>query len=163
MHPVLTRTEAEDFLFAETALLDAWQLNEWLALFTNDAIYEVPPAGTGDDARSDSCLFYVADDRFRLGHRVQRLMSPEAHSEQPRSVCVRMVGNVRVMPGDDATAVVHCSFVTWRSKHDMTDVYPGHHRYVLRRDDDGALRIAAKRSTLALNNLRPQGRVSIIL
>jgi len=37
-----TRSEIEDFLYHEAALLDDWQLPEWLALYTADARYEVP-------------------------------------------------------------------------------------------------------------------------
>jgi p-cumate 2,3-dioxygenase beta subunit len=36
------RQEVEDFLFREAELLDNWQLDEWLALFTEDARYVVP-------------------------------------------------------------------------------------------------------------------------
>ena len=36
------RLDVEEFLYAEAALLDAWHLDEWLALFTGDARYEVP-------------------------------------------------------------------------------------------------------------------------
>ena len=39
---VVTRAEVEDFLYHEAALLDGWQLDEWLALLTEDARYEVP-------------------------------------------------------------------------------------------------------------------------
>ena len=38
----LTRSDIEDFLFAEADLLDQWRLPEWLTLFTDDAKYEVP-------------------------------------------------------------------------------------------------------------------------
>ena len=38
---MLTRTQAEDFLFAEAELLDDWQLQPWAALFTEDAVYEI--------------------------------------------------------------------------------------------------------------------------
>ena len=33
---VATRAEVEDFLFHESALLDAWNLDEWLTLFDPD-------------------------------------------------------------------------------------------------------------------------------
>ena len=90
------------------------------------------------------------------------LKNPEAHSEFPRSVCVRVVSNVRIVKTEGNRAHVEAVFVTYRSKNEITDIFPGHHRYILETRDDG-LRIVSKRSTLALNNLRPQGRVSIIL
>ena len=90
-----TRAELEDFLFLEAALLDNWQLDDWLALFAPGARYFVPPAGADDDADPASTLFYVADDYHRLCERVKRLNKRTAHAEFPRSRCRRMVSNVR--------------------------------------------------------------------
>ncbi len=158
---MLARAEVEDFLFHETALLDAWRLEEWLALFTEDAVYEVPTAGSADDADSAKSLFYIADDYSRLRARVKRLMSAAAHSEFPRSHTARMLGNVRILRQEQGRAEIGCTFITYRSKRSKTDAFFGHHRYVL--DSHGELRIASKRSFLDADNLRPQGRVSIIL
>lgn len=154
--------EVEDFLIAEAALLDAWELDAWFELFAEGATYEVPQAAAAEDASPETSLFYIADDYFRLGQRIRRLKNPEAHSEFPRSVCARLVSNVRIVKTEGNLAHVAAVFVTYRSKNEITDVFPGHHRYILEARDDG-LRIVSKRSTLALNNLRPQGRVSIIL
>ena len=38
----LLKQEIEDFLYREAALLDAWQLDDWLELLTDDAQYRVP-------------------------------------------------------------------------------------------------------------------------
>ena len=73
-----------------------------------------------------------------------------------------MIGIVRIVAADERQVEVSSTFVTYRSKNGVTDVYPGRHSYRLSASDDG-WRIAFKRSTLALDNLRPQGRVSIIL
>ncbi len=37
------RQMVEDFLFREAELLDDWRLDDWAALFTEDARYIVPP------------------------------------------------------------------------------------------------------------------------
>lgn len=47
----LTRSEVEDFLYHEAALLDDWQLDDWLALYTADARYEVPATDLPRDAK----------------------------------------------------------------------------------------------------------------
>jgi hypothetical protein len=39
-----------------------WRLPEWLALFTEDAKYEVPRTDLPADASSATSLFHVADD-----------------------------------------------------------------------------------------------------
>jgi p-cumate 2,3-dioxygenase beta subunit len=158
----LTRSECEDLLYHEAALLDEWRLDEWFDLFADGATYEVPTAGASDDVKSSEALFYVADDYARLRYRVDRLKSPGAHSEWPRSDTSRIIGNVRLLGVGEGGEKVSCTFATYRSKNGITDLFVGHILYVLRRDDAG-LRILSKRVMLDLNSLRPQGRVSILL
>ncbi len=156
-----TRAELEDFLFLEAALLDNWQLDEWLALFAPGARYFVPPAGADDDADPASTLFYVADDYHRLCERVKRLNKRTAHAEFPRSRCRRMVSNVRLLTGDAARFTVTSNYVTWRSKLGVTDTFFGHHLYEMTRVD-GRLRILSKKTFLDQDDIRDQGKVSII-
>ncbi len=81
---LLLRLRIEDFLFEESDLLDQWRLDEWLALFTEDAHYYVPPTDLrGDDADPNTSLFYICDDRNRMNERVIRLKKASAHSEWP--------------------------------------------------------------------------------
>lgn len=156
------RTRIEDFLYHEAELLDQWKLPEWLALFTDDAQYEVPCTDLPPDASSSENLFYIADDRFRLGERVKRLMKKTAHSEYPHSRTRRMVGNVRVRPQDDGSLQVGSVFSTYRTKDGTTDLYFGSATHVLVPADDG-YRIRSKRCMLDGDGLRPVGRLSIIL
>ncbi|MGE0487075.1 MAG: aromatic-ring-hydroxylating dioxygenase subunit beta [Gammaproteobacteria bacterium] len=160
--PTVTRAELEDFLYLEAALLDDWDLDGWLALFVDGARYRVPPAGANDDADPATTLFYIADDYHRLTERVKRLKKRTAHAEFPRSRCRRMVSNVRILGGDDACFTATSNYVTWRSKMGRTDTFFGHHRYELTRRD-GALRILAKTTFLDQDDIREQGKVSIIV
>jgi p-cumate 2,3-dioxygenase subunit beta len=158
----LSRSEAEDFLFHEAALLDEWQMDDWLGLFAEGATYEVPPANAMDGVTSDNSLFYIADDYERLGYRVARLNDKGAHAEYPHSRCVRMISNVRILSQSAAGCEVSSVFTTFRSKADVTDTYFGRHLHVLRQVD-GTLKIVSKRTMLDMSSLRPQGRVSIIV
>jgi len=163
MSPLRPRADYEDFLYHEAALLDAWQLEQWLGLFAEGARYEVPTAGNNEQANSDHDLFYIADDWFRLKHRVARLMKKSGHSEYPRSNGLRLISNVRVLGQDDnGDTRVTSAFITYRSINDQTQNYFGHHHYRLI-EVDGALRIRYKRSCLAMSSLRAQGRISIIV
>lgn len=157
-----SRADYEDFLYHEAALLDEWRLDEWFALFTENATYEVPTAGARDDVDSAEALFYIADDYGRLHHRIERLKKSGAHSEFPRSDSARLVSNVRILERGESGDRVGCTFVTYRSKNDITDIFFGHmlYRFAV---TDGVLKIAEKRVMLDMNNLRPQGRISIIL
>jgi p-cumate 2,3-dioxygenase beta subunit len=158
----LSRADCEDFLYHEAALLDDWKLDEWFALFAPGSTYEVPTAGAADDISSSEALFYIADDYDRLRYRVERLKSPMAHSEWPRSDTARIIGNVRLLGEDEAGLQLRCTFVCYRSKNNVTDVFVGHCLYALC-GEPGGIRIASKRVMLDVNSLRPQGRVSILL
>ena len=115
----ISRSDIEDYLYAEAALLDAWSLDEWLQLFDDDAKYEVPCNDTPDgDPTTD--LMLIDDDLTRLKARVERLNSRRAHREYPHSRTNHQVLNVRVVNEqvDDAGQVtelsVSASFTVWR-------------------------------------------------
>src|ERR1700742_3372342 len=158
----IERSHVEEFLFNEADLLDQWRLPEWLELFTEDATYEVPGTDLPADASSDTNLFYIADDRIRLGERVERLMKRTAHAEFPHSKTSRIVGNVRIRSRTDDEMGVSCVFQTLRTKDGTTDLYFGKSNYRLTTSGDG-LRIREKRCLLGSEGLRPHGRISIVL
>ena len=159
---MMLRLRVEDFLFHEAELLDAWKLNEWLALFADDAIYQVPSTDLTDADSADDNLFYVADDRARLEERVIRLNKRGAHAEQPRSKTRHVVTNIRCERREDGEIAARAAFVTFRAKGGHTDHFVGHSRYRLREAGDSFL-IAEKRCALDMDGLRPQGRISILL
>jgi p-cumate 2,3-dioxygenase subunit beta len=158
----VTRAEIEDFLFEEAALLDNWQLLEWVALFEKGASYFVPPAGSPDDADPATTLFYVADDYHRLTERAKRLLKRTAHVEYPHSRCRHMVSNVRIVGGIDEEFEVTSNFATYRTKRGRTELYFGHHRYVMT-NTSGTIRIRRKTSFLDTDDIVEQGKVSIII
>jgi p-cumate 2,3-dioxygenase beta subunit len=158
----VTRAQLEDFLYEEAALLDAWKLTEWFALFVPGARYLVPPAGSDDDADPATTLFYVADDYHRLGERVKRLGKKTAHVEFPHSRCRRVVTNVRLLDGTNDDFRATSNFVTYRSKRNVTETYLGHHLYRLCVRGD-TIKILEKRSFLDTDDIYTQGKVSIIL
>lgn len=161
MHTI-TRAAVEEFLYQEAALIDEWRLPEWLTLFTDDAHYYVPSTDIAGDASPENNLFYIADDRFRLGERVVRLMKRTAHAEYPRSKLSHLISNVLVRELPDGEVEARSVFITYRSKDGQTDVYFGRNVHRLVPTPDG-LRIREKRAILASDGLRPQGRVSFIL
>jgi len=157
----IPRQQVEEFLYTEAALLDAWQLGDWLLLFDEDAKYEVPcnDAPDGDPARD---LMLIDDNYARLASRVDRLNSRRAHREYPHSRTNHQVFNVRVqdLPADELS--VNASFTVWRFRAGRTSCYVGQYHYRLRRSA-GGFRIAAKRAELDMTDLRSVGDVAIIL
>jgi 3-phenylpropionate/cinnamic acid dioxygenase small subunit len=89
-----------DFLIEEAQLLDADQLDEWMALLTDDIFYSMPTrqtlarkSGRGFDAKM--AFFYENMDSLRF--RIRRLMHSEnAYAEDPPSRVRRLITNVRV-------------------------------------------------------------------
>ncbi len=159
---LLLRLRVEELLFQEADLLDRWQLDDWLALYTEDAHYYVPPSDVdGDSADPDTSLFYVMDDRIRMRERVVRLSKVGAHSEHPRSKVRHLVSNTRVSR-DGELIRARSSFAVWRSKDATSDVFVGHYLHEIV-ERAGALMIAKKTCVLDMEALRPHARISIIL
>jgi p-cumate 2,3-dioxygenase subunit beta len=153
------RLDVEEFLYHEAALLDAWRLDDWLALFTADARYEVPSTDRpgGEPA---TALMLISDTRPMIAARVKRLNSRKAHREFPWSRTRRIIGNVRVaQDGDEVEATAN--FVVYRSRRDV-NVYMGQYRYRLVRDDD-TFKIRFRRAELDVETLDSHGTLSIIL
>ena len=162
---IATQYRVEQFLYREAALLDEWKLDEWLALFAPACRYEVTPLGE-DDAPSmspEQVYFLIADDHERLAARVERMKSPAAHVENPRSRTRHLYSNVRIADDDGTRLSLWFNFHTFRNRNRQTFSYMGQTRCELLRDADGALSIVAKRIMLDMDALIPQGKVSIFL
>ena len=160
--PKVTRGEVEDLLFHEAALLDAWKLDEWLALLTEDARYEVP-SNDRPDADPGGTLFTIADDIGRIRARIARLKDKNAHAEFPRSRTRRLISNVRVLGRNASELRVEANFVVYRFRRDESvREYVGRYRYVLRAGR-GGLRIARRQAVLDAMELGSMGLVSFIL
>ncbi len=158
--PSVTRAQVEDFLYREAALLDAWQLDEWLGLLTEDTTYRVPSNDApGSDPRAT--LFIIADDRARIRARVTRLKDRSAHAEFPPSRTRRLISNVRIVGEEPLRA--EANFVVYRFRRDE-DVrqYVGKYKYTFRQIE-GELRIAAREAILDAMELGSLGAVSFIL
>lgn len=161
---LLTRTEAEDFLYHEAELLDGWQLPDWAALYTEDALYEVtsPVSGDPQNAEPENELFLIADRIDRIRGRATRLMKKSAHAEYPRSKTRHMISNVRIVGAQDGGTRLRCNFAVFRTKEDTTSIFMGESFYTIVREE-GGLKVKAKRAILDLNSLYNQGRLTIIL
>ena len=157
---VAARADVEAFLYREAALLDVWNLDEWLQLFDLDAKYEVP-CNDALDGEPDHDLLLIDDDHRRLQSRVERLNNRRAHREYPHSRTNHQVFNVQVRPAGEEWSVT-ASFTVWRFRDGKSSAYVGHYRYRLRAGDNG-FRIAYKRAELDLTDLRQVAEVAIIL
>jgi ethylbenzene dioxygenase subunit beta len=148
--PVLV-SEVEQFLFAEARLLDEERYQEWLALLTDDVHYRVPGVDYrrrrdfAGAARPDA-MAYFDDTKDLLALRVQRLVDETAWSEDPPTRHLHLVSNIEVAPaGTPGELLVHSAFVNHRCQRDTDQaVAYGRREDILRRSDDGGLRIARR-------------------
>ena len=154
--------EAERLIYLEGELLDDWRLDDWLKLYTGDMTYLVPTPGMPMDCSPDTSLFLINDDRFRMESRVKRLKKKTAHSEYPHSTTVHMFSNLRVAGQDGEGTHVHGVFHVSRYRDGITDIFMGRVRYRLVKQGDDVL-IRYKRCDLGVDELVPQGRLTIIL
>ena len=142
---MLDHARCEQFLMQEARLLDEAKFDDWLALFTNDAWYWVPSEPNQDNPHDTVSLMY--DDRRLLETRIRRLASPRMYSQEPRSRCSRMVGNVTLEDVEGRAATVRSKFLMIEYRREQQRLFAGTalHRLV---QLEGAIRIAWKRVDL---------------
>ncbi len=156
----VSREEVEDFLYEEAALLDAWKLDEWLGLLTEDATYRVP-SNDRPDADPRGTLFTIADDIARIRARVTRLKDRNAHAEFPPSRTRRLITNVRIVERNPLRVEANFVVYRYRRNEDVRE-FVGRYRFVLKMVD-GKMKIAAREAVLDAQELASLGAVSFIL
>lgn len=136
-----------DLVYEEARLLDEKRLDEWYELFTDDGRYWMPlTRGQPDDATHTS-LFH--EDKLLLKIRIERLRSPNAHSQQQPSFCQHVLQCPTVQQADPSNNryVTRTPFIYFESQLDRHLILAGvasHHLTLL----DGRLRIRLKKVEL---------------
>ena len=153
---------ATDFLYREAQLADEGRYAEWLALWTDDAVYWVP-ASTDPAADPDKHLSHIYDNRARLETRVKMLETGVRWSQAPASLMRRLISNVEVR--EEAGALVtESNFILGelavQARHEM-HWWVGRATHRLRRVD-GALRLVAKKVVL-VNAAEPLPNLGFLL
>ncbi len=160
--PLIARQQVEDFLYAEAALLDAWKLDEWLTLLSDDAVYRVPSNDRPESNPKDT-LFTIADDIHRIRARVTRLKNTSAHAEFPRSRTRRLITNVRIVAQDAQTVSIEANFIVYRfRRNESVYQFVGQYRYELR-IDGASFKIASRVAIIDAIELGSLAAVSFIL
>jgi benzoate/toluate 1,2-dioxygenase subunit beta len=145
---ILNRSEAEDILYVEARLLDERRYEQWLGMFSADAIYWVPANGDGVDPKREVAIIY--DDMARLSGRIARLTSGGAHAQSPPSKTRRVVSNVQIEESAENAATVLCTFIMYELRHSKERIFAGRGEYRMR-FDDGRWKIAGKKAVLVNN------------
>ena len=84
----ITDAQLIDLIYRETELIDALQLQDWEALFTDDGHYWMPLTHGQTDPILQGSLMY--EDKMLLKIRVERFFGKRTFSQQPQSVRDRL-------------------------------------------------------------------------
>ncbi|MBM9464500.1 aromatic-ring-hydroxylating dioxygenase subunit beta [Aeromicrobium sp. YIM 150415] len=152
----MTATVAE-FLYHEAALLDEGDLEGWLELYDESAIYSIPQSAN-DHVHKVSIVY---DDHRRLVERVIRLRSGFAYSQEPASTTVHLIGNVRIAGEHEAGLRVASSMLITEVRRGRQNLYAGLVEHVLRPEGD-SFRILRKEIRLANCDL-PLGNLTFLM
>src|SRR5262249_53555333 len=98
-----------EFLHREARLADEARYGEWLALWTDDAVYWVP-ATTDPGADPDKHLSHIYDNRGRLETRIKLLQTGFRYSQEPASPMRRLISNIEVAPAENGELVAESNF-----------------------------------------------------
>lgn len=160
MHPV------QDLILREAQLLDEMRLDDWLALYTDDATYWVPIDEKVDPLKDSSIIY---DNRLRLAMRVEQIMRQNRVAQSPMSNTLRMVSNISVEAIDEQSAAASYGMLLtevrsgdWRQQGlGGTRFFPGHCKLTCK-NQGGEWRIQHKTIVL-LNRKQPILGLSFII
>ena len=141
--------EVLEFLYREADLLDSNRYSEWLGLFTDDVVYEMPVRTTqylSQGAGFQTMTFF--DDNIRsLRTRVRRLETDAAWAETPPSRTRHYVSNLLIEAGShDGELLAATNFMITRTRGEQGyQLFTGRREDTLRRAGDDSFRIARRR------------------
>jgi benzoate/toluate 1,2-dioxygenase subunit beta len=142
------RRQIEDFLYHEARLMDGHAYDEWLALWTEDALYWVP--SNDDDIDPEHHVSIVYENRAGLEDRIARLKSGAAYAQDPKSRLSRVVSNIEAEEGNNGEVTVYATFNLTALRRRRMDIFAGRSIYKLRYYGD-SFKIAYKK-VLLINN-----------
>ncbi|HUP35554.1 MAG TPA: aromatic-ring-hydroxylating dioxygenase subunit beta [Candidatus Limnocylindria bacterium] len=152
-----------EFLHREARLADEARYAEWLALWTDDAVYWVP-ATTEPDADPETRISHIYDNRARLETRIKLLQTGHRYSQEPASLMRRLISNVEVAEEPDGRLVAGSNFMlaelSVQAKAEM-HWWVGRATHHLRRGD-GPLRMSLKKVVL-INAAEPLPNLSFLI
>ncbi len=129
--------------------MDEHKYDEWLSLWTDDALYWIPCNRDDVDPMREVSIIY--DDRASLEDRLHRLKGPAAHAQDPKSRMRRLISNVEVEEGGDGELTVYSNFMLAELRRGKQDIFAGRTIHRLRREN-GSFKIAYKKVLLVNND-----------
>ncbi len=143
--------EVTQFLYREARILDEERYEEWLGMMTDDIHYWMP--GIQARHRKDKApvldpkrMAFFDDDMLNMRRRVTRFKDPTAWAEDPPTRSCHVISNIEVELTDKANEFkAYSTFINCRGRSETEEFWlAGRRTDVLRRGDDGLLRLAAR-------------------
>ena len=143
------RQLVEQFLYYEADLMDEHRYDEWLELWTDDALYWVPTGRDEVDPKREISLIY--DDRTRLQVRIARLKSGFAHAQEPKSRMRRLISNIVVGEETNRDILSRSNFLLVELRRGKQDLFAGRTIHRLR-PYAGSFKLVFKKVLLVNND-----------
>jgi benzoate/toluate 1,2-dioxygenase subunit beta len=143
------QARVESFLYREARLMDENAYDEWLSLWTDDALYWVPCNRDDSDPTREVSAIY--DNRVRLQGRIDRLKSGVAFAQEPKSRMRRLISNIEIEQADNGELLVSSNFMLVELRRSKQDVFAGRTIHRLR-SEGGSFRISQKKVLLVNND-----------
>ncbi|WP_228764673.1 3-phenylpropionate/cinnamic acid dioxygenase subunit beta [Limnohabitans sp. Rim11] len=143
--------EVSQFLYREARILDEERYEEWLGMMTDDIHYWMP--GIQARHRKDKTprldpkrMAFFDDDMLNLRRRVTRFMDPTAWAEDPPTRACHVISNIEVEMTDKPDEFkAYSAFINCRGRGEAEEFWlTGRRSDILRRSNDGTLRIASR-------------------
>jgi len=155
----MKRQQIENFIYREARLMDEHRYDEWLALWTDDAVYWVPSNNDESDPMQNVSIIY--DDRRRISDRINRLKSGMAYAQKPPSRMRRVVSNLEVEEGGNDEVTVYSNFVLTEIRRGIRNIWCGRTVHRLRMEN-GDLKMGFKKVLLLENDAEIPSLVFLI-
>lgn len=149
LEDVVRHHEICQFLYREARLQDEHRVEEWEALWTDDAVYWIPANGDGGDPEREMSIVY--DNRSRIGLRIRQFLTGKRFSQMPASRLRRVVGNVEVLGEEAGGTRVSANMLLAESHRRGQVLWAARTEYLLRRVA-GQWRMACKKVVLVNND-----------
>jgi 3-phenylpropionate/cinnamic acid dioxygenase small subunit len=153
--------DVEQYLFHEAMLLDNRKFDEWLTLFTEDALYWVP--ANAYDINPMLHVSFIYDDINRMQDRVWSVQSGVRWSQDPQSRTRHLITNIVITEENGNEVTVSSNFVMFEIRRAIYGdrYFAGRFEHRLRKDGN-SWKIAFKKIEL-LNNDAPVENLTFII
>lgn len=149
---------ATELLYRESSALDQREWEQWLDLYTEDAVYWVPAWRNEDEQTSDpnsevSQIYH--DSRTGLEERVMRVKSGKSVTAMPLPRTTHFITNIVVIYSDEATIRVAANYMVQLFQPQRGAHYVNFGDYELRLVKEGERWLIAAKTVHLKNDLVP--------